>query len=140
MLTLWDPRKDSLSLRDAMNRLFEQSYVPASLGPQSGLALDVIESADEFVVKAAMPGADKDKINVSFEDDTLTLHASLQNEVLSENSRFLLRERFSGEVRRSVTLPVRVDAEKAAAEYKDGILTLTLPKAESVKPRTIKIG
>lgn len=140
MLSIWDTRKDNLSLRDAVNHLFEQSYVPASLSPRSGLALDVLESEDAFIVHAALPGADKDKVDVRFEGDTLTIRASLNEEGAPENARFLLRERFRGETHRSVTFPVRVDAEKASADFRDGVLTLTLPKSESVKPRTIKIG
>jgi len=140
MISIWDAHKENLSLRDAMNHLIEQSFVPASLSPRNGVALDVTESPEEFVVRATVPGTSKDNIDVRFEGDTLTIRARLQCEPARENERFLLRERFSGEVSRSVTFPVRIDAEKAAADYKDGVLTLTLPKSESVKPRTIKIG
>lgn len=139
MITLWDATKDQLSLRDAMNRLIEQSFVPAPPN-QGGFALDVIETAEDFVVRASLPGCERDKINVSFQDDTLTISAQLNQSAVPEKSRYLLHERFAGEARRSLTLPVRVDADKAAADYKDGVLTLTLPKSEAVKPRTIKIA
>lgn len=140
MISIWDSRKDSLSLRDAMSHLIEQSFVPASLSSRHGLALDVLENAESFVVRATLPGADKDKIDVRFEGDTLTIRAEIVADAPAEGERFLLRERFNGEVSRTVTFPVRVDADKALADYRDGILTLTLPKSESVKPRTIKIG
>lgn len=140
MISIWDPRKESLSLRDAMSHLIEQSFVPAAMSSRNGLALDVLENEDSFVVRATLPGADKDKVDVRYEGDTLTIHAEIPGEPSGEGERYLLRERFSGEIHRTVTFPVRVDAEKAAADYHDGVLTLTLPKAESVKPRTIKIG
>lgn len=140
MISIWDPRKDNLSLRDAMSHLIEQSFVPASLSPRHGLALDVLENGEAFVVRATLPGADKDKVDVRYEGDTLTIHAEIPAEPSGEGERYLLRERFSGEVHRTVTFPVRVDADKAAADYSNGVLTLTLPKSESVKPRSIKIG
>lgn len=140
MLSIWDPRKDSLSLRDAMSHLLEQSFVPAAMGPRHGLALDVLESEEEFVVRASLPGADKEKVDVRYEGDTLSIRADINPEAPQEGWRSLLHERFSGEVSRAVTFPVRVDADRASADYKDGVLTLTLPKSESVKPRAIKIG
>lgn len=140
MLSLWDPRQDAPSLRETMNRLFEQSFVPSAMSAQSGVSLDVLETPEEYVVKASLPGTSREKVNVSFEDATLTIQGTLEAPEAPEKSRFLLRERFCGEYRRSVTFPVRVDADKASADYKDGVLTLTLPKSESVRPRTIKIG
>ena len=140
MISLWDPRNDALSLRDAMSRLFENSFVTTGLGPQAGVALDVVETAEAFVIKASLPGCEKDRINVSFENDTLTIQAELNGGVANEKGRYLVRERFAGKVSRSMSLPLRVDAERANAEYVDGVLTLTLPKSETVKARSIQIG
>jgi HSP20 family protein len=141
-LSLWSAQ-DGISLRDAMSRLLEDSFIPATsqMAPVSRtMPLDVIENAEGYVVKASLPGCDKEKVEVSFEDDTLSIKATLEEEALPEGSRSLLRERWYGQVARSVRLPIAVDPDKAKAEFKNGVLTLTLPKAESVKPRTIKIG
>lgn len=139
MLTLWDRGNDARTLQEAVSRMFDRTYglMPE---PQKTIALDLIETAEEYIVKASLPGCSKDKVNVSFQDDTLTIQAYLNHTAAPEKARFLLRERFNGEVSRSVTLPVRVDADKAGADYKDGVLTLTLPKSDAVKPRTIKVG
>jgi len=140
-LSLFEPMRDTVTLREALNRLFEDSFVPAGApaGARS-MPLDIVETADAFVVKASLPGTERDKIGIHFQNDQLTLKATLNESKLEEGHKWVLRERFVGDVTRSVTFPVSVDPDKASANYKDGILTLTLPKAESVKPRTIKVS
>lgn len=157
MLTLWDARNDSRSLRQAMNRFLEQGArregLPTQHRAAPGFALDVVETADHYVVTASMPGCSKEKVEISFEDDTLTIQGTLneappkeagseegRGEEGASQTRYLVRERFTGQVRRSLAFPVRIEAGSATAEYKDGVLTLTLPKSEAAKPRTIKIG
>lgn len=139
-LSIFEPMREAVTLREALNRLFEDSFVPPA-APTRSLAMDVIETADAIIVKAALPGADKDKTDISFQGDTLTIKATIPNgDANAEGSRYLLHERFHGPVGRTLTLPVAVDADKASANYKDGVLILTLPKAESVKPRNIKVS
>ena len=142
-MSLWEPIREGLTLREAINRLFEDSVVtpgPAAAPATRQMALDVIESPDQFVVTASLPGCDKEKVEIHFQHDTLTIKA--HTEAMpegDENKRYLLRERFHGQIARSIQLPVAVNADQARAEYKDGTLVLTLPKAESVKARTIKV-
>lgn len=141
-MSLWEPMREGLSLREAINKLFEDSVVSPGSTAQAtrGMVMDVIETADAFVVKASLPGCDKDKVDIGFQGDTLTVKALMNESSLPEGGRYLLRERFSGVVARSLTLPTHVNADQAHAEYKEGVLLLTLPKADSVKPRTIKIN
>ena len=141
-MNLWEPMREGLSLREAINKLFEDSVVHPGNTVQAtrGMVMDVIETADAFLVRASLPGCDKDKVEISFQGDTLTVKAEMNEGSLQEGGRYLLRERLSGLVTRSVTLPTQVDADRAHAEYREGILHLTLPKADSVKPRSIKIG
>jgi len=141
-LSVFEPVRDSMTLREAINRLFEDSFVPGgpTATPVRGMAMDVQETPDAFIIKANLPGADKEKVDIHFQGDTLTLKATISNGEASENSRYVLRERFHGQVARSLTLPVPVDADKANANYENGVLVLTLPKSEAVKPRTIKLN
>lgn len=139
-LTLWSPNHEALTLRDAMNRLFEESFVPVSGRNAASMPIDVVENADNYIVRASMPGYKKEDCDISFQESTLTIKANHEEEPLPEGARSLLKERFVGQLSRSITLPVQVDPAKAKAEYKDGVLTLTLPKAESTRPRQIKIG
>ncbi|HEY3998552.1 MAG TPA: Hsp20/alpha crystallin family protein [Candidatus Xenobia bacterium] len=145
-LSLWEPLREGLTLRDAMNRLFEDSVVRPETLTRS-LPMDVLETPDTFTVKASLPGCSKEQVELNFQKDTLTIKAHLNppapkpdNGEVVKNDRYLLRERFSGEVSRSLTLPMPVDVEKAVAKFVDGVLTLTLPKAEALKPRQIKVS
>jgi HSP20 family protein len=91
-------------------------------------------------VIASLPGCSRDKVDIQFQKDTLTIKAMLNEPAeLQEGIRYRVRERWSGEVSRTVNLAVPIDAEKAKATFRDGVLTLSLPKAESVKPRSIPI-
>jgi len=102
--------------------------------------MDVVETADAFIIRASLPGSNKDQVEIGFQGDTLTVKAHVNEAALPEGGRYLMRERFSGQVARSLTFPTHVNPDQAIAEYKEGILILTLPKADSVKPRTIKIN
>lgn len=128
-----------VSLREAVSRLMDDQLVRHDRGLPS-LPVDVIETTDAIVVKAQVPGSSKEQIEIHYEKDILTLKAELPAEVAPENSKFLLKERGHGTISRTFRLPFSVDAEKAQAEYQDGVLSLTLPKLESAKPRQISIS
>lgn len=143
-LTRWEPFRDLISLREAMDRLFEESFVRpqgGELAHRTGgtLALDIYETDEAVVVKTAAPGVDPDDIDISITGDTLTIKGEtrVDEEVREEN--YLCRERRYGAFSRSVTIPVAIEADEAEAEFKDGVLKLTLPKAEAVKPKAIEI-
>jgi HSP20 family protein len=143
-LTRWEPFRDLVSLRDAMDRLFEDSFVRPSgrmLAPTEGaaLAVDVYETDDDLVVKAALPGIDPDDVDISVTGDTLTIKGETKAEEEVKEENYVYRERRFGAYSRSLTLPVRVKADKAEAEYEDGVLTLRLPKVEEAKPKSIQV-
>jgi HSP20 family protein len=143
-LVRWDPVRDMVSLREAMDRLFEESFVrPRSLlAPTAGvstLALDVYESTEDVTVQASIPGVKPEDIDISITGDLLTIKGETSEEKEEKEGRYHVRERRYGAFERVVTLPTQVDANKAQAEFTDGVLTLTLPKVEEVKPKSIKI-
>lgn len=129
-------------LADAMNRLFDESVVnPQLLSPQAAaLRLDVAANGDEYVVTAAVPGLKADDLSLEVLGDTVTLRGELPALEAQDGVEYLLRERRYGKFARSLTLPTEVDGTKAEAIIADGVLTLRLPKAETAKPRTIKVS
>lgn len=144
-LVRWDPLRDMVSLREAMDRLFAESFVsprswlaPAEEGVAT-LALDVFEDEDDVTVQASIPGVKPEDIELSITGDVLTIKGETREQKEERQGSYHVRERRYGAFQRSITLPTQIDAGKASAEFKDGILTLTLPKLEEVKPKTIKI-
>lgn len=128
---------NGVALREAVSRLVDPSFT--SPEPRTGMPVDVLEVADKLIVKATIPGAAKDQLQVHYEQNILTLKAEVSAEETPEDGRWLLRERSLASVSRTFRLPFPIDAENATAEFQDGILTLTLPKLESAKPRQITI-
>ncbi len=142
MLTRYDPFQEMLSLRNVVDRFFDGSLnqLENSTRPVSwGLPLDVIETDDAFVVKASIPGIDPDQVEVTFTDNVLTLKGEIKSEDEVKDSRYHVRERRYGSFARSISLGSRIDGDKIQAEYSHGVLTLTLPKAEELKPRRIAV-
>ena len=139
----WEPFRDLMTLREAMDRLFEESFVRPRrewLAPAEGtLALDVYETEDSVVVKTAVPGVTPDDIDISISGNTLSIsgEAKSEEEVTEEN--YIRRERRYGSFSRSIALPEGLDAEKVDATFEDGLLTLTIPKAPEAKAKVIKI-
>jgi len=139
----WEPFRELTSLRDAMDRMFEEGMwrPPTPFGGwgEGSLALDMYETEDEVVVKTAIPGMKAEDLEVSVTGNTLTIRAETTQEEEVKRERYLRRERRQGSFARSVTLPAGLQADRAEADYTDGVLTLTFPKAEEVKPKTIKV-
>jgi HSP20 family protein len=132
------------SLRDDLNTLFELP-VWANSEKQGQLfngwspALDLYQNNDNVVAVVELPGLRKEEIEISLHDSTLTI--SGERKLESGNGEQTERsERYVGKFRRSITLPTRVDSAKVSASYRDGILTVTLPKAEEAKPKQIKVN
>ena len=130
----WEAFKDRLTLREAIDRLFEESFVPEPFTRPSRtgertcrLPVDAYSTDQELVVKASLPGVDKDAVDISLDGDTLTVRARVRPE---EQHSFLIRERPCGNFVRTLNLNVPVQADKIEAEFKDGVLTVTIPKAE----------
>jgi HSP20 family protein len=138
----WDPWAEMMTLREAMGQLLEDSYVHPTSQSVTGdrLLLDVYEDADNIEVEAAMPGLRPEDVDITIHGDVLTIKGQHKAQTERKQGNYLVREQRSGNFYRSVQLPVQVDAEKARANFENGILHLTLPKAESTKPRTIRIN
>ena len=143
-IELWDPFREAISLRDAMNTLLQESFVrPGGLSAPTSLAtlpLDVSETEDAFVVKASLPGIKPEDVQITVQGDTLTIRGESKAEEDKKGQHWHLRERRFGAFQRSVSLTTPVNADQAQAHYEHGVLTLTLPKSEAAKPRQIKIG
>ncbi len=139
----WDPFRDVVTLREAMDRLFEDSYTPARRYQEDGgqrrfrLPLDAYVTPEEIVVMANMPGVKPEDVEITLEGDTLTIRGKRPGPL--ENVNYVLQERNYGEFQRTLTINVPVDADKAEAKFENGLLVLSIPKAEAVKPKTIQV-
>jgi HSP20 family protein len=144
----WEPFRDLVSLQDRMNRLFDQSFRGISRGADEedwalgawAPAVDIYEKDGNIVLKAELPGIDPKDVDVRVENNILTLRGErkLDEEVKKDNYHRV--ERSYGNFTRSFTLPNVVDTEKIKAEFKDGVLRMTLPKKEEAKPKQISIS
>jgi HSP20 family protein len=140
----WHPFTELMSLRQAMDRLFDDSFVrPAhaleALGEVAAPALDVYQTPGEIVVKAALPGIKPEDVSIDITGDTLTVKGESKAEQEVKREDYLYQERRYGTFSRSVALPSGLKSDKAKATMEDGVLTFTIPKAEEVKPKAIKI-
>ena len=141
----WEPLSNMVSLRNAMDRLFEESFVkPSNFWTEFGngelsLDLDVYQTDKDVVVKAAIPGVKPEEVDISITGDVLTIKGEHKEEKETKEKDYYLKERSYGSFRRSIQLPVSVKTEKAEAVFENGILTLNIPKAEVAKPKQIKV-
>ncbi len=140
----WEPLRDLLTTQDRFNRLLNDTFSEflADDGGSARIwapAVDIYETDDNLVVKADIPGVDPKDVELRVEDSTLYLKGQrkFEREVKEENYHRV--ERSYGSFARTFALPSSIDADRVKAEYKDGLLTLTLPKREEAKPKTIKI-
>lgn len=143
-LTRWDPFREMVSLREAMDRLFEEGFVRPTRGWLSSelglrVPMDMYETDDSVVVSAALPGLKSEDVDISITGNTLTLKGEFRSEEESERGSVHFRERRYGKFQRSVTLPTSVDTDAAEAEFKDGVLRVTLPETEEAKPKQIPV-
>jgi len=144
-ITRWRPFRDLLSIQDEMNRLFDEFFgrSPARAEWTDGVwspSVDVSETKDNVIIKAEMPGIKKDDVKISIQDNVLTMKGEKKQEKEEKDANYHRIERSYGSFCRSFTLPTSVKTDKIKATYKDGILTITLPKTEEVKPKEIPIS
>jgi HSP20 family protein len=141
-LIRWNPLREALSLQDKMNQMFAGSLLGrrddwAALNP----AVDVYEDEDKLVVKAELPGVEKDDISVDLQNGMLTIKAERRCENEEKDGRtFYRREMVYGSFTRSFSLPPDVVAENVKAEHTNGVLTVEVPKPEARKPKQIKVS
>ncbi len=139
-LIRWEPMRDIMSLREAMDRLFDDAFTrPIGLIGTTLPAIDLYQTNDAVVVKAALPGFKPEDVQVSVTGDVLTLRGEYKQNEEQKNATYHLREQRYQSFERSVMLPTQVETEKAKADFENGILTIVLPKSEEVKPKTITI-
>ena len=143
-LTRWEPAREMMTLREAMDRLFDDAFTqPFSMRDgwsASTPAVDMYQTDDEIVVKASLPGIKADEVQINVTGDVLTLKGEVKQEEEKNNRSWHIREQRWGSFQRSVALPTNVVSDRAKAEFENGILTITLPKAEEVRPKTITIN
>ena len=143
-LTRWEPAREMMTLREAMDRLFDDAFThPLSARDgwsASTPAMDMYQTDDEIVVKASLPGIKADEVQINITGDVLTLKGEVKHEEEKNDKAWHIREQRWGSFQRSVALPTNVVSDKAKAEFENGILVITLPKAEEVRPRTITIN
>jgi HSP20 family protein len=145
-LIRWRPARDIFSMRDQMNRMFDDFFAPAKSGANGDSlwdwnpAVDVMDGENSIVITAEVPGVDKKDISVDVKDRVLTLKGerSSDNEVKEE--KFYRRERMYGKFERSFTLPAAVDPDQINATYSDGVLKIEVPKPEHSKPKQISVN
>jgi HSP20 family protein len=131
-----------MTLREAMDRLFDDAFTrPINLrdGGWSAPAVDMYQTDDEVVVKVALPGFKADEVQINVTGDVLSLRGELKREQEEKDKAWHIREHRWSSFERSVALPTQVQADRANADFENGILTITLPKAEEVKPKTISV-
>ena len=143
----WDPFRDVMTLQDRMNRLFDQALSRTRTDDEEGLttstwspAVDIFETPDSIVMKAELPGVRRENIDIQVRENTLTLKGERKferEEVKDEN--YLRMERSYGTFQRAFSLPAVIQQDKIKAVFKDGVLEVTLPKAEEVKPKQVKV-
>lgn len=142
-MTRWEPLRDFVTLREAMDRLFEESFVGPRrewLAPAGRtLALDMYQTEDSVVVKSPVPGMKPEDIDITISGNTVSISGETKAEEEVKEENYIRRERRYGSFSRSVTLPEAIESEKAEASFEDGVLTLTIPKAPEAKPKVIKV-
>ena len=139
------PFSDLLTLRQAMDRAFEDSFVRSpfwtTTAPEGGaIPLDITSTPDALVVEASMPGVRPEAVDITVESGTLTISGTFEAERSTEEGDQLIRELRRGTFTRAISLPQGLEPDQAEATFENGILRLRLPKAEQVKPRQIKIS
>jgi HSP20 family protein len=142
-LTRWDPFNEMLTLREAMNQLLEDSFVAPTGGrrQQGGFvpALDLSETPDGYLVEVAVPGMKPEDVQITLENNVLTIKGELHQESEDKKRNYHRVERRYGTFQRTIALPSTVKADGIQAEMTNGILRLDIPKAEEVKPRRIDV-
>ena len=138
-----DPFEALMPLREAINRMFEESFVWPRFELFTGrfFPIDISETEDkqQYVIEASLPGIKPEELQISAEGNTLTIHAAKKSEEKTEKGTYVRRERYEGEMTRTVSLPTAIDADKVQATYEHGVLTLRVPKAEGAKPKQIPV-
>lgn len=144
-LIRWEPAREFQSLQQEMNRLFGTFFDSGAASTGDSLrrwipAMDLVETADRFVLRADLPGVNEDDVKIEFEDNVLTVSGERKAEHEEKGEGFYRIERSSGSFTRSLTLPEGVDADSIKATFNNGVLEVRIPKPEERKPRRVAIS
>ena len=139
-LIRFEPMREMITLREAMDRLFNDAFTPSAFSGGLQLpAVDLYQTDDEVVVTASLPGLKSDDVQITVTGEMLTLKGEFKQKDEVKEKAYHLREQRYGAFERTFALPTEVVSDKAKAEFENGILTITLPKAEEVKPKMITV-
>lgn len=141
-LIRWEPAREMMTLREAMDHLFDDAFTrPLHLGNGNWAmpTVDMYQTDNEIVVKAAIPGVKTEDVQINVTGEVLTIKGETKEKEEVKEKAYHLREQRWGTFERTISLPTDVVADKAKAEFENGILTITLPKSEEVRPKTITI-
>ncbi len=140
----WDPFKDLVTLREKMNRLFEEAFT--GRGEEKDLvsgtwtpSVDIYETENSLVLTAEVPGIKEDDVEIKIEDNTLILQGERKFEKETKEESYHRIERSYGSFYRSFTLPSSIDQDKIQAEHENGVLRITMPKRPELKPKKVKV-
>ena len=147
-IVTWEPFRDLVAVQDRLNRVFDEAFRGAprgsnedsALGGQWAPAVDIFEHEGNLVLKAELPGIEPKDVDVSVENNVLTLRGERKFETEVKRDKYHRVERVYGTFSRSFTLPNVVDTDKIKADYKDGVLQVTLPQREEAKPKQIQVA
>ena len=146
-LIRWEPARELATIQSEMNRLFNTFFEPAGgtngSSPSTGRrwvpAMDLVESEDEFVLRADLPGLSENDVNIELEDNVLTVSGERKAEHEERKEGYYRVERASGQFSRSLTLPEGIDPDSIRANFENGVLEVRIPKPEARKPKTVEI-
>lgn len=141
-LIRWEPFREMRRMHDMLDRMMDRTFSDSPLLSsifEGGVPIDVLQTDENVIVKATTPGLKPEDLNISVTGDTLSIRGEVKEEKEEEGARHHIRERQHASFSRSILLPTSVNAEKAEAVFENGILTLTLPKVEEVKPKMITV-
>ena len=139
-VTRWNPVRDVITMREAMDRMFEDTFGRNREFRQAfPLPIDATVNEDAVVLRTDVPGVKPEDVHITLEGDTLTIKGEFKNEADKNGQNYLMRERVSGKFERTLTINTPINPDNIEAKFENGLLTITLPKAEAAKPRSITI-
>ncbi|MBN2306118.1 MAG: Hsp20/alpha crystallin family protein [Anaerolineae bacterium] len=143
-ITRFDPVRDMITMKQAVDRMLDETFARGSESRGTGawlLPMDAYITNEAIVIRADVPGLNADQLDITLEGDQLTIRGEIQREQ-AEDRKYVLLERPTGKFERTLNINTPIDHNKVEASFKDGVLTLMLPKSEAVKPRqiTVKAG
>jgi HSP20 family protein len=139
---IWRPSADLITMQQAMDHLFDEAWDRRGFGWQRNervdlLPVDIYSTANELVIQASVPGVDPNDVEITVEGETLTIKG--ERKALLENVDYHIQERRYGPFARTLTLNLPIQADQAEAVFEQGLLTLSIPKAEKARPKVIKV-